>query len=355
MLTISDIKQSGWLIFECIVGSRAYGLDTAKSDTDIKGVYILPKDQFYGLDYIGQVNNETNDIAYYELKKFIELLYKNNPNILEMLNIEDEFIISRHPIFEKIKTEIFLSKLCKDTFAGYAETQLKKARGLNKKIFNPVAKERLGVPDFCYVSEGQGSVLVRDWLKEKDYTEKNCGLAKIARMKDMHNLFYDDTGTYNFKGIVKDNNSNDVILTSIPKHMLPEAQLYFNKNRYSKYCREYKEYWDWVSKRNPYRYKNTIAHGKNYDAKNVMHTFRLLDMAEEILAEKKIITKRPNREELLKIKSGAYNFEELIERAEGKIKLIEKLAEKSDLPDRPDMLTVEKLLVDIREEWYGSP
>ena len=53
----------------------------------------MPKEQFYSLDYIGQVNNETNDIAYYELRKFIELCSKNNPNILEMLNVPEDCVL----------------------------------------------------------------------------------------------------------------------------------------------------------------------------------------------------------------------------------------------------------------------
>ena len=67
------------MVFEVITGSKAYGLDTAKSDTDIRGVFVLPKDMFYGLEYTEQVNNETNDIVYYELKRFMQLLAKEQP------------------------------------------------------------------------------------------------------------------------------------------------------------------------------------------------------------------------------------------------------------------------------------
>jgi hypothetical protein len=56
----------------------------------------------------------------------------------------------------------------------------------------------------------------------------------------------------------------------------------FNKDSYSIYCREYKEYQEWEKKRNEQRYQSTLSHGKSYDAKNMMHTFRLLNMAEEI-------------------------------------------------------------------------
>ena len=75
-MTLEELKASEHIIFECISGSRAYGLDTPTSDTDIRGVFILPKELFYSLDYIGQVNNESNDIVYYELRKFIELCSK---------------------------------------------------------------------------------------------------------------------------------------------------------------------------------------------------------------------------------------------------------------------------------------
>ncbi|MBO9661084.1 MAG: nucleotidyltransferase domain-containing protein, partial [Chitinophagaceae bacterium] len=81
-MTVDDIKRNGWLIFEAITGSRSYGLDTASSDTDIRGIFVLPKELFYSLEYIPQVSNETNDIVYFELGRFLELLSKSNPNIL---------------------------------------------------------------------------------------------------------------------------------------------------------------------------------------------------------------------------------------------------------------------------------
>lgn len=67
MLTIDFLKKNNLILFECISGSRAYGLATKNSDTDIRGVFYLPKNMFYGLEYIPQVSNETNDIVYYEL------------------------------------------------------------------------------------------------------------------------------------------------------------------------------------------------------------------------------------------------------------------------------------------------
>lgn len=193
MKTIEELRKSNCIIFECISGSRAYGLATPNSDTDIRGVFILPKEHFYSLDYVGQINNETNDIAFYELRKFIELCAKNNPNILEMLNIPKECILYKNPLFDEIKKELFLSKLCKNTFANYAFTQIKKARGLNKKIVNPVEKIKKSVEDFCLIRVEKRTIKFKDFLTNNHLKNEFCGLAKITSMKDCFNLFYSET------------------------------------------------------------------------------------------------------------------------------------------------------------------
>ncbi len=128
-------------------------MENEHSDTDIKGVFYLPKPYYYGLhsDYIAQVSNKTNDEVYYELGRFVELLLKNNPTVMELLATPSDKILFRHPLMDKLKTEWFISKLCQHTFAGFANSQIKKARGLNKKIVNPMAKAKKSVLDFCSV------------------------------------------------------------------------------------------------------------------------------------------------------------------------------------------------------------
>ena len=116
-------------------------------------------------------------------------------------------------------------------------------------------------------------------LADNNLKSTFCGLAKIPNIKDCYHLFYNDNNQY--QGISR-KNANEVCLSSIEKEDEPIALLYFNLDGYSSYCKRHKEYWSWVSKRNDARYKSTISHDKNYDAKNMMHTFRLLHMAKEI-------------------------------------------------------------------------
>lgn len=351
-MTIQDIKDKGLLLFECISGSRAYGLDTPQSDTDLKGVYYMPKEKYYGLEYIPQISNETNDEVYYELGRFVELLGKNNPNLMEMLATPSECMLYKHPLMEKLTLDIFLSKLCKDTFAGYAISQIRKARGYKKKIVNPMDKERKSVLDFCYILSGYSSMPVKDWLCEKEYSEELCGLSSITHSKALYALFYDAENQFAYHGIASNPMANEVSLSSIPKGEKELAYLSFNIEAYSMYCKEYKEYWDWVAERNDNRYQDNLGHGKNYDAKNMMHTIRLLQVAEEILRDGQLNVKRSNREQLLDIKSGKMDYDDLLAMADKLMESIENYAKISSLQYKPDMEKVENVLVGMREVLY---
>lgn len=351
-MTLEELKNSGCIIFECVSGSQAYGLATPESDVDIKGVFILPREKFYSLEYIDQINANNNNEVYFELKKFIDLLAKNNPNMLEMLNVPQECILFKHPVYDLIQPKYFLSSLCKDTFAGYAMTQLKKARGLNKKILNPIAEEKKSILDFCYVIHEQGSIPLSEFLASRQIKQKKCGLVAIPHMREVFGLYYNENE--NYKGIMQDEYSTDISLSSVSANEKPIATLSFNKDGYSKYCKDYKEYFSWVEQRNDTRYQNTISHGKNYDAKNMMHTFRLLDMAEEIGRNGEINVRRNNREFLLKIKQGDFEYDELVEQAEAKLKQVEQAYSNHKLPAQPDLNKINQLLIEVRMKFYGE-
>ncbi len=349
-LTIDWIKNNGLVVFEVITGSKSYGLDTPTSDTDIKGVFVLPKNMFYGLEYTAQVNNETNDIVYYELKRFMELLSKSNPNILEMLNVPQQCVLQKHPVMDMLHPEIFLSRQCEQSFANYAFTQIKKAYGLEKKIVNPGEEERKLVLDFCFVHEGKDAVPLKRYLQEKGLEQSKMGLAVITHLRDCYNLYY--SNEFNYAGVAKKDNANDVSLSSIPKGEKPIAMLYFNKDAYSVYCKQYAAYWDWVAKRNEQRYDTTLRQGKKYDTKNMMHVFRLLLMAKEIAVESKINVFRNDRDFLLSIKEGKFEYDELVQKAELLKDELPLLYQKSDLQAEPNVENTNELLIKMREAYY---
>jgi len=83
-----------------------------------------------------------------------------------------------------------------------------------------------------------------------------------------------------------------------------------------------------------------------------MHTFRLLKMALEILQDGKVNVRRNDREELLAIKKGEREYDDLLQEANKMIADIELAYENSNLPETLDEAMIEQLLVEIRNKWY---
>jgi predicted nucleotidyltransferase len=356
-MTIADLRQQNLILFEAVSGSRAYGTNLPHSDTDLKGVFVLPEDQFLGLDYLPQIANETNDEVFYELRRFVELLLKNNPTVLELLGTPADCILYKHPLFDHFKAADFLSQLCRPSFAEYAVAQIRKAQGLNKKINYPEPPARKSVLDFCYVTVGAGAQPVAAWLAKQGVGYEQCGLTNVPHLTDLYALFVDPgpARPLGYRGLVRDPEiSQDVQLSAVPKGEMPVAYLSFNRNGYSVYCRAYREYWDWVAKRNKERYENTVQHGKNYDAKNMLHVFRLLQMAEEIALTSELQVRRPNREFLLQIRRGEFAYADLIAEAEHLVARVEAAFAASALPAAPDKARAEATLRQVRRAFYQA-
>lgn len=369
-MRIDELRSSGLILFEAISGSRAYGTNKPTSDTDYRGIYLAPLHDVIGFNYQDQVNDNTNDTVFYELKRFLELVNKQNPNILEMLYMPEDCIITKHPLLDDLfaNRDKFLTKTCKDSFAGYAISQIKKARGLNKKINMPEDMERKSPLDFCYFMVNEQSVPAKQYLNERGLDQCFCGLVSLDHMRFTYAVYYDKAQEVNtkfglsipteakFKGIIQSKElSNSVSVSEIPKNYphLPIGHMVYNSDAYEVHCRQYKEWAEWKEKRNPDRYETTITHGKGYDAKNMMHCIRLLRVAKEIATEGKVVVRRPDREELLKIRNGDSDYEALLEEADQAIAEIDEMYAKSSLPNKLDAKLMDDLLLELRKKAYN--
>ncbi len=355
MLTLTDLHQQNLILLEALSGSRAYNLATPESDTDIKGVFYLPRHLYYGLGYIPQIANETNDIVYYELGRFIELLLQSNPNTLELLASPKHCVRHRSPLMSAFRPEWFISRACYQSFAGYALGQIRKARGLNKKIVNPMQPEKKTVLDFCHMIDGAGTIPLQRWLHARGWAQERVGLVNMPHARNLFALFYDADGTRGYHGIMQKNNANNLALSSVAAGETPQGYLSFNQDGYSSHCREFASYQTWLAERNEARYQSTAAHGQGYDAKNMMHTFRLLETARDIALHGEIRVRRPNRDALLAIKRGAFGYEELLARAETLMAEIDDLFAQNAfrLPETVNRAAAIDALVKVREKLYG--
>lgn len=324
---------------------------------------MLDKEDFIGsLSYIDEVSDEKQDIKYFELKKFLSLLLTNNPNIIELLNMPEDCILFKHELYNLIKKEDFLSKKCKDSFGGYAFSQIKKAKGLNKKITLTMPPEKKSLLDFCIVIIGSKTFNLKDWLNLNSYHQKFCGLSKADNMRDIYFLYYDlDSQNQGLesspflKGILRDESHTNLLLSAVPKSFRENrsALIYYNEDGYSKYLKDYREYKIWEKNRNEERYKKNIDNEKNYDSKNMAHCMRLIETGIDIAEKKDIIVRRENKAFLLDVLNAKYDYNELMDFANKKLELMESAYEKSDLQDAPNYEKTEALHYQIRKIFYN--
>ncbi len=118
------------VIYRCVVGSRAYGLDNNDSDTDLRGIYLPPAERHWSLWGVPeQLENAETEESYWELQKFLTLALKANPNVLECLYtpiVEHATDLARELLAMR---ERFLSKMVYQTYNGYVMSQFKKLQG----------------------------------------------------------------------------------------------------------------------------------------------------------------------------------------------------------------------------------
>ena len=398
------IRQENRLLMEYVRGSHLYNLNTETSDLDTGGIYICrPEAKLGMMDYMPQVSDARHDNTWYEIGNFIELLGKSNPTVLETLFVPDNKVIGKvHPLLQELRERRYelLSKDCYMPFYGYAKSQIEKARGLNKKIVNPV-KEKKGPLDFTYTFYKQGSTKIKNWLEYRGLSDKYCGLVNIPNMHEIYGMYYDfgnhilhekdwmnnkaflnyvitlinNDITYDnidivepieyglaidwlkkqepigYRGLIDLNNETSFLrLSSVPdKNAKPVCWISYNLDGYKKHCKEYKEYKEWERERNPVRYESNLH--KTYDSKNLCHCFRLMHMAQEILRDHEFILERTwDHEFLMDVRNHKYEYDELIQKLEEEKEKMEEIYNNSTLREHVDARLLNELLINIRKK-----
>ncbi len=127
--TLSSHGLFDRVIYRCVVGSRAFGLDTEESDTDRRGIYLPPADLHWSLYGVPeQLENDQTEEVYWELQKFLVMALKGNPNILECLYtpmVEDITPLGQELLDMR---SAFLSRLVYQTYNGYVMSQFKRMK-----------------------------------------------------------------------------------------------------------------------------------------------------------------------------------------------------------------------------------
>jgi len=354
-MSVKDIKalrNSGRLIFEVISGSHSYGLQSAESDTDLRGVYVIPANERISLsETVEEIGDEKQNEKYFELKKFFLLASQCNPNIIELLWTPEDCIRLCTPAMEKIiaNRNKFLSLKAYDTFSGYAYSQIKKASGQNKMVRNPQPKKAPVKTDSCWFIPPD---TIAEYpcrpvpLTKADINLGRCHAAALEHAPFVYRLY--DYGP-KAKGVFR---GDMLVCESIP--LEDESSrfcglLIYNHQEYDKALKDWHRYHDWKKNRNESRWKDQEGEEFQYDRKNMMHCVRLLISGKTILRDGYPLVRceGSTRQYLLDIRAGKFSYEQIMADVEKRMALLEKLRGKSKLPSEPDMKSINRLFMEI--------
>lgn len=347
----------GWIQDHTVLlvrhGSHAYGTNTVTSDEDFKGVAIPPKEYFLGTMHRfeqAELKAPDPDAVIYDIRKFFTLAAECNPNIIEVLHTDpsDHFVVS------KIGQEIldhkddFLSKKIKHTFMGYSVSQLKRIKSHKAWIMNPPdhlpTRKEYGLPENTLIPQDQLLAAEAEVRKELDrfqfdFMEDLEESQKIGIRTTMEGMLAElkITGEQHWMSAARKIGLSDNFIELMQK-----------ERQYVGAKRQWDQYQNWKENRNKMR--SALEEKYGYDTKHAYHLVRLIRMCREILLTGKVIVKRPDREELLTIRNGAWSYEQLIEFAESQEKELDKLYLSSDaLPRAPDKDKLDKLCIRLVE------
>ena len=126
-----------------------------------------------------------------------------------------------------------------------------------------------------------------------------------------------------------------------------------NKDAFEHAKSQHKQYWTWRQNRNESRWVDQEKGLLDYDAKNMMHTFRLLYSGLNIMrnGEPLVRFSGENLAELMAIRQGKFKYEELIEKSQILFEELSSLREKSALPETADKDKIRDLLLEITDMW----
>ncbi|MBC1795936.1 nucleotidyltransferase [Listeria booriae] len=300
----ADLENIAYLVAS---GSHGYGTNIGTSDLDLRGFLLEDEHYLLGLQTFEQFEEKETDTVIFGAKKFIKLCAQSNPNVLELLGVEEEDILICSDAGRMVRdnTDLFLSKRVEQTFGNYAKAQLKRLQ--NALVRNDDSKEEKE----ALVLERLNTQIGRfgDKYSNLDSNALNLRLENKEIVMDLNLQGYplrDFNGIYaDLQGIVRT----------------------FDKARP-----------DDSQKELPRLYKHA------------MHLVRMLVTGRDILEGKGVITKRRAEHDLLMaIRSGEMTFDEIFERVAVLQLEFDRAAKETALPEQVDMKQIEELLISLHK------
>ncbi len=303
-------------ILEIVSGSQLYGTNNEKSDKDYIGIFMPTIEYVLGFKKCEEVDlsikdknengkntTEAIDRKFYEFRKFIQLALSNNPNILEILFVNDKNIVYKNELGQKLLDikHLFPHKGLKQKFLGYAFSQ----------------KHKMVIKKDCYF----------DLINGVDY------LSKIDKNKFLIEVVTNSNCPHFIK--LKKSKYNNVKFVSIGDvNFSPSMPL-------KRVVRNLEERISKVGNR------RGLLNRYGFDTKFASHLIRLMLEGVELLETGKLEFPLKERQLIKNIREGKWTIEQVLKFSEELEQKIETLSVSSLLPSKPRIKEIEQYTIGV--------
>ncbi len=365
-------------------------------DKDILSVVIPDINNYFGLfDWgsrgVKEVFRDEWDCVGYELKKFVSLLCKGNPNVLGMLWLAREDYLLLTDIGKLLieNRKLFATRQAYHSFSGYAHGQLHRMTNYGNNHASTELSYIAGIFD------GEGHITITTVEPAKP-TWSPLYLLEVGITNTDHDLIQhllDQYGGYAGRTGIRDGHRLDAYRWRVSgpsganflKMVLPflhikkrqseigiafqhsirsqgkrltEADLKLReefrislvecrRNKQVEIPGELPNLDDAYEDAYMGEKRRTLIRKFGYDTKNAAHLIRLLRMGIEFMTEGELHVKRQDATQLLEIKHGEWSLEKVKSEADRLFALAEESYIRSTLPIDIDKEKVNKVLTDI--------
>jgi predicted nucleotidyltransferase len=256
----------------------------------------------------GRNASDAVDLKLYELRNFVKLALDNNPNIIETLFVPRKNIVEMDDIMANIlkNKQMFLHKGLAKKFIGYAKSQLHKMN-VKPDNYKALTDARDYLKDLFAFGGLKGNTPVS--------LLQGSGCPNFIKFDN----FFVAIGDMKFNPQVKLTDVVDMCEARISKATS-------RTDGYTKY---------------------------GYDTKFAMHCLRLLYEGIELLETANVTFPLKHREFLLEVRAGKHEVKNILEIAENLVAQVDEMVEKSSLPEKPRFDEVNKLLINMVEEYHA--
>lgn len=299
-------------------GSNLYGTNTPESDEDYLAIFMPTEEYVVGLKRVDEVDlsikskkddgrndSDAVDDKFYEFRQFMNLAIQNNPNILEILFVNEANIKYIDYVGEEIlkHRDLFPHRGLIKRFLGYAYSQ----------------KHKMVIKSENY----------QELKRAHDFLENNIDHSNEKQLI----VEYKDAG---LSWLHEKKSHFTIGDLNIQRHLQMQKVKRMINERFSKVTN-----------------RSGIIEKYGYDTRAGCHLVRLMVEGQELLETGSLTFPLKEKQLVLDVKLGKYKMKEVLEMAEDHEKQIESLKDTTVLRAKPQYKKVQELTMKLLKDNFG--